>query len=93
MHGQGMDGYLQLMSWPSTWGELLEVPPSKPNPNVPQRKKTGILGTSTVKYAVLYQKYMEDEGDFGKRVGKMQRRREVTGTGESSLHSRMQPFR
>ena len=33
---------------------------------------------------------MEDEGDFEKRATKMQRRREVTG--ESSMHSRMQPF-
>ena len=53
--------------------------PPKPNPKVPQRKKTG-----------LDQKYMEDGGGFEKRASKMQRRREVTG--ETSIYSRMQPF-
>ena len=66
------------------------VPPSKPNPNVPQRKKTGILGTLTDEYAALDKKYMEDEGDFEKRASKMQRRREVAG--ESSIYAQMQPF-
>ena len=64
--------------------------PTKPTPNVPQRKKTGQVGTATDEVAELDKQYMEDAGDFEKRATKMQQRREVTG--ESSMHSRMQPF-
>ena len=64
--------------------------PTKLKPKVPQRKKTGLVGTATDQVAVLDKQYMEDEGDFEKRATKMQQRREVMG--ESSMHSRMQHF-
>ena len=42
------------------------MPPSQPNPNVPQREKTGILGTPRDEYVALDQKDTEDEGEFEK---------------------------
>ena len=64
--------------------------PTKPTPNVPQRKKTGTLGTPTDEVSALDKQYMEDEGDFEKKASSIQLKREVTG--ESSIYSRMQPF-
>ena len=64
--------------------------PRKPMPNVPQRKKTGVLGTPVDEIAELDKKYMEDAGNFKKRASAIQLKREDAG--ESSIYSRMQPF-
>ena len=66
------------------------VIPTKPMANVPQRKKTGQVGTPTDEVAMLDKQYMEKEGDFEKRANKVQQKREVTGV--SSIYSWMQPF-
>ena len=62
----------------------------KPTPNVPTRKKTGVIGTPVDEVAELEKQYMEDAGDFEKRASNIQLKREVSG--ESSIYSQMQPF-
>ena len=44
----------------------------------------------TNEVAALDKKYMEDEGDFEKKVSGIQLKREVMG--ESNIYSQMQPF-
>ena len=46
--------------------------PTKPTPNVPQRKKIGQVGTATDEVAALDKQCMEDKDDFEERANKMQ---------------------
>ena len=50
---------------------------------MPERKKTGVLGTPVDEIRELNKKYMGDAGNFEKRASDIQLKRGVTG--ESSI--------
>ena len=64
--------------------------PDEPEPNVPKRQITSVLGTQTDDVDELDKKYLANEEEFKKNANKLRREREARG--EGSMYSVLQPF-
>ena len=65
--------------------------PKEPVPKVPERQKTGVLGTQTDYSKSLDEKYIADTDAFKKNALTIKNKREAKG--EGSIYSVLQPWR